>query len=471
MLADSETTRDRPSASRRDSAHTKVLAVDLGTSYFKAGLFNHLGELEVLQSLSVPATGVARGQVELDVAAFRASVTELIQSVAAHTGGLQDVRAVSFATQANSFAMFDAANEPLTPFILWPDSRAKDEEDAVLDKLASVPRFCETTGVAQLNHLFLPAKFAWFRRHELRIVENTARIAQLSDYFTWWLSGQWWTEAAVAGLTGLANIHSLEWSLEALSISQIDVQQLPRIVRAGTSAGIITPEVAREWSFLPDCEFVIGCLDQFAGAIGAGNVSPGMVSETTGTVLATIRCAEGFNQVRCDEVFQGPGFREGIFYQMLFSELSAGLLERYRSSCAPGLTFAELDELAATVPRGSAGLRVRADDFHRRFDDSFVGRNADHTRAHEVRAILEAVAGELARQVRALTRDVTPERIVAGGGAARSELWLKIKSETLGCPVVPVDCEESTCRGAALLALSALTGSSIEQLAKTVINS
>lgn len=469
MPAEFQAIRDQ-SSSRRSHAPEKVLAVDLGTSYFKVGLFNHRGELEVLKSTPVPTTITSDGRVELEVIAFRDCITDAVRSVAKQAGGLHEVRAVSFATQANSFALFDAAYEPLTPFILWSDRRAKDEQ-SVLSKLVNLPEFYETTGVVDLNHLFLPAKLSWLRRHEPRLTYKTARIAHLSDYLSWWLSGHWSTEAAVAGLTGLANIHSLEWSPAALSVAEIDVQQLPRIVRAGTSAGKVLSEVARAWGLPQHCEFVAGCLDQFASAIGARNTDPGKISETTGTVMATIRCSSSFDRSLKGNVFQGPGFRKGLYYQMLFSELSAGLLERYRNTRVPNLTFAQLDQMAATIPPGSEGLTARADAFHHSLDECFEGRAANHTPAHETRAILEAVANELARQVRALTGGVTPERVFAGGGASRSELWLRIKSEAVGCPVVPVDCDETACRGAAWLALSTINGTSVEQLANATINS
>jgi sugar (pentulose or hexulose) kinase len=82
---------------------------------------------------------------------------------------------------------------------------------------------------------------------------------------------------------------------------------------------------------------------------------------------------------------------------------------------------------------------------------------ARHTLGHDVRAILEEVAEESRRQVRTLSSDAVPTRVVAGGGAARSEMWLRIKSETLGCPVVAVDCMETASRGPALLAPSRIS--------------
>lgn len=147
---------------------------------------------------------------------------------------------------------------------------------------------------------------------------------------------------------------------------------------------------------------------------------------------------------------------------MMFSELSAGILERYRNASAPNATFEDLDRLAAAVPPGAMGLKVRGDAFHLDVGEFFLGRTSNHTMGHEVRSILEAVAYELKRHVSELTSGIIPKQVTSGGGAARSWLWQTIKSEVLGCLVVAAECPETASRGAALLALSALRGMPIE---------
>jgi sugar (pentulose or hexulose) kinase len=89
---------------------------------------------------------------------------------------------------------------------------------------------------------------------------------------------------------------------------------------------------------------------------------------------------------------------------------------------------------------------------HCSVEKMFLNRTSKHQRGHEVRAILEAVACELNRQVTLLCQG-RPKVIYAAGGGARSRLWLRIKSDTLGCVVQPVACSEPTSLGAALLAL------------------
>ena len=198
----------------------------------------------------------------------------------------------------------------------------------------------------------------------------------------------------------------------------------------------------------------MGCLDQFAGAIGADNVLPGRVSETTGTVLATVRRANKFLAHAPSGVYQGPASSPGDYYQMVFSSVSAGLLERYRNQLPDRPSFGELDELAAQVPAGAEGLQLHPNAVHGPAEKMFIGRTSRHGRGHEVRAIMEGVALELRKHVMTLCGDSWPASIQAAGGAARSTVWLQIKSEILGRPVEPVRCVEPTSLGAARLARS-----------------
>jgi len=146
-----------------------------------------------------------------------------------------------------------------------------------------------------------------------------------------------------------------------------------------------------------------------------------------------------------------------MYYDMVFSSLSAGVLERYRNGRPDRPSFAELDKLAAAAPAGAEGLQLRSLAALSRGDDMFTNRSAIHHCGHEVRAILEAVAAELARQVILLCGANRPRVLRAAGGGARSKLWLQIMRDVVGCPVEPVDCSEPTSLGAAKLALGQCT--------------
>jgi len=432
---------------------SSVLSIDLGTTYFKICLFDSSLQLVARRQIPTPATQPAPGRVQIAVPAFRRCLTAVVKDICRQAGGLRDVERITFASQANSFAVLGDQDRALTPFLLWSDQRAFGPEFS-LNSIAAQPDFYADTGIADLDGHFMLAKLAWLRRRQPQTMARTRQICGLSDYLVWWLTGNHLTEASIAGLSGLANIHSLRYRSTALTQAGIDDNWLPQIVRAGSDAGPIRKDIRESWGVSAICRMTMGCLDQFAGAIGAGVNEPGQVSETTGTVLATVRRTREFCPTPPPGVFQGPALEPGNYYQMVFSSVSAGLLEVYRHRQPDRPPYAQLDQLADSVAEGSDGLRLNPNACADSASDMFLGRSALHHRGHEVRAIMEAVAWELRRQIAALCGEDWPKLVRASGGAARSKVWLDIKRRVLSCAVEAVDCEEPTCLGAARLAQS-----------------
>lgn len=448
-----------------------ILVFDLGTTYFKAALFGMGGELIALERVAVPVRRPEAGRWELDVNAFLRTLTNLCAALrGASPSGFDEVTAVTFATQTNSFALFDHTGAPLTPFLLWPDERAQVHPDET-ESLNADPEHYAATGIPEFGPLFMPAKLGWIRRNSWRAWAPDAwahaqQLCLLSDYLTLWLAGRHVTEGGAAALTGLLDIHTLAWRQGACAAVGLPVSYLPRPLRAGTLLGRLEPMAAETLGIPAEARFVVGCLDQYAGAIGAGNVTPGHVSETTGTVLATVRCAGAFDASLAETgVYQGPSHARNSYYQMVFTERSANLLESFRASLSPAPAYEDLLAEAARVVPGAGGLRVRAGADASRPETFFPPGGEPPSKGHAVRAILEHVALELRRQVEQLCGGKMPAEIRSVGGAARSELWLQIKADVLGVPVVATTCPEPTCLGGAMLAHHGLTGDPLDAVA------
>jgi autoinducer 2 (AI-2) kinase len=295
-------------------------------------------------------------------------------------------------------------------------------------------------------------KWLWLLRHDAERARRAKRLRLIGDELAWWLSGRHVHEAGTAGLTGLVDIHSLTWRREAMRALGMDQLAFGPLVRAGAELGTLHPSAADALGLRPDCRVAAGCLDQYAGAIGAGVLGPDDVLETTGTVLSVVRTVQGRDDAPAQGVFQGPAWRPGVYHQMCFGGVSANLLERWRREHAPDRAFAQLDRAAAEVPAGAEGLTLDAEASDAAGRAIFRNHQPHHGHAHEVRAILEGVADALAAQLQRLCGGRMPRRVVAAGGAARSETWRRIKSERLGVPVVAAACEEPACLGAAKLA-------------------
>jgi xylulokinase len=444
----------------------KILAFDLGTTYFKIALFDSTGRLCELKRVAPPLRRGPGDSLELDGENFVAVLAAGVRALAGRLPtGLADVEAVTFATQTNSFLLLDAADKPLTPLILWPDLRAESLEADLLRR-ATIDELTTTTGVPSLGSQFMVAKLLWLQQHQPEVWQKVARLCLLSDYWTWLLTGQHATEAGAAGLTALLDIHRLSWFEPILERFGLEPSLLPKPVRAGTDLGPITTSAAEQFGLPRGCRFIVGCLDQYAGAIGAGNVAPGMLSSTAGTVLATVTCADHFEASPPPGVFQGPAFREGLFWRMAFGSVSANYLEWYRGWLPDTPSFDELCALAEAVPPGADGLRLRPEAKMTTPEEVLVGLTVRHTPGHVVRAIFAAMADALAGQVDILCRHERPSAIRCAGGAARSRLWRQIQADRLGLLTVAPRCEEPTALGAAILAHATLRNLPVAEVAR-----
>ena len=107
-----------------------ILTFDLGTSYFKFALVDRRGQLVEMCRIRPPLHDERPNIMELDARAFADILVDGVAQLEQRApGSLASVKAVTFATQTNSFVLLDAGCRPLTPIILWPDERAAELEE------------------------------------------------------------------------------------------------------------------------------------------------------------------------------------------------------------------------------------------------------------------------------------------------------------------------------------------------------
>lgn len=442
-----------------------ILTFDLGTTYFKFSLFDRDGRLIKTKRIAVHAVSSRKDWCELSAQRFLATLDDGVNTLMdEEQGHRRKVDAISFATQTNSFLLLDRCGQPLTPIILWTDHRAAEIEENI-QEFSSQPHFRRITGVPELNREFMIAKLCWLARHSPTVWSRTSRLNLISDYLTFLLTGGSITEAGTAGLTGLVDIERRQWSQQILDQFQIPTVWLPSIAAAGQIVGRIKSSMCDRWGLRSDCQFVVGCLDQYAGGLGLGNIAPSVLSETTGTVLSALYCTTERLASKDSPVFEGPSWQYNLFHRMIFSTVSANFLHWLREQLPSRPHFTELIELASTVEPGSLGLRI--DRVSGSPEHALAPLLGKYPLPQIVRAVLEATAFELRDHVRHLQQDA-PSAIVeirSAGGASRSERWLQIKSDVLGLPVQATECDEPTSLGAAVLAEAALNRAKVSDVA------
>ena len=429
---------------------SRFLGIDLGTSYFKAGVWDGTGRQCGLGRAFVPKN-TGNGLCELSVDDFWNTLKEAVSEALADAGiPASALDGVSYSSQANSFILLDGAMEPLTPLVLWPDGRAANSCDP-LSRLASQPDFMEKTGLGIVpDGEFMLAKLDWFRTNRPEIWSRTASVMTISDYLVFGLTGRRAGDMTTASLTALLDVSKGSWWPEALEAFGLREDMLSEPLATGTLAGKISPDGAARSALEAGTPFYAGCLDHYAVAIGAGITAGGRISESTGTVLACVGYRKGYAPRQ--GVITARGLEPGRFFQLAFNGNGATAVEWYQKNYAPQLTIPQLEALACKVPVGSDGLVAlpRSDSYPGL--EGFKNVQPSHTPGHFLRAIFESTAATLKSLVDLLDSEGAAGEVIPSGGGARNRLWLQIKADLLQRDYLIQPSGELATKGAAMLA-------------------
>ena len=410
-----------------------LLGIDLGTSYFKVGLFDALGAQRGLGRVAVTKISPLPGRSELPVGDFWRLLRQgLADALTQANANARDIVGLSYSSQASTFVLLDRNDEPLTPLIIWNDRRAHPLEKEV-DEFAHSERFQHTTGLAGLTAEFAPAKLRWYQRHEPAIWARTARVMTLSDYFAFALTGEVVGDGSTAAFTGLYSTAKGEWWTEALEFFAVPRTLLSRPLRPGTPCGRTVLRALDLLGLPPGVCFAVGGLDHHMAAIGSGLERLADASISTGTVLAALMLADTVEPVA--DCYHGPHW-DGRFYRLAFDPAGANQLEDYQRQSAPHLSIAQLVALAAMVPPGASPESVPQEDASRR---------------HGVimRGLMERISATQRTLLRRVQGKRVVGRVIATGGGARSGTWLQINADMLDATIIAPRCHERACLGAA----------------------
>jgi xylulokinase len=446
-----------------------IIAVDLGTTALKCALHDFQGHVIAKDTQEYQLTTPDELSVEMEVEAywraFKRAVANLLRRSALPA---ENIRALGISAQGETLVLVDEAGKPLRPAIVWLDSRAQREADE-LGEVFGHRHAYEITGQVKLVPTWPAAKIAWLNQHEPNVVARTARFLLLEDYFLHRLTGEYVCEGSLVTSTCYWNFRTRKWWPEMLEYLHIRPEQLPIYLESGEAVGALLPDVAAELGLSSKTIACTGALDQACGAIGVGNIRPGIFSENTGAALAI--CAT-VGQATLDPQDQMPCHYHGMpGLYMLHTFTGGGIVLRwFRDEFAQAESVVSqntgldaydlLNAQASHAPAGCEGLIMlphlqgaMAPEANPKARGVFFGFTLRHSRSHFARAIMEAVGFIVKRNIEVIeSLDVAVNEIRALGGGARSRLWKQIEADITQKPVVTTLNEEAATLGAAILA-------------------
>ncbi len=441
------------------------LTFDIGTTALKTALISDEGLVLAVHTEEyahrTPRPGWAEMPAEVyweaAVAGTRAVLSGSPLSCQERGLGAEAVAAIGFASQGQSFVALDASGRPLRDAIVWVDNRALEIAQRWERQWLSREEYRRISGYPFIPEGLTVFKLAWLAEHEPQ-AHRAAKFLCLPDYLIWRLTGEAATDYNIAQMSGLYDLRAQGWEPRLLEAAGIGEEQLPRVHAPGTVVGELRAEVAEGLGLRTGTAVCVGCNDQLAGAIGAGNVAPGLVTETTGTALAVVVTTEELLEDR--RFFVGKHAVPGLSYAMPFAPTSAIVLTWLRDLSGSGGEYSEFLRGVEDIPPGCEGLTVlphfcgtATPTFNPQARGAIAGIGLGHTRAHLARAVMEACACLLQECLEPLQeRGVPVSSVRSLGGAARNDLWLQIKADLLGLRVERPACPDAANLGAAMLA-------------------
>lgn len=417
-----------------------LLGVDIGTTSLKAVLYDET---------TTPVKTVVKDytlNVNDDYVEFPANqYWELFSQALTEMTAEHEIAAMSIDTQCETLIVTDADGNALTDAIVWLDNRAVPQAEAIKKRFGE-QKVYEVTGQPEITATWPACKLLWIKENRSDIWSKIDKIFLLEDYLLYRLTGQFVTEKTLQSSTIYYDIHKDEWWTEMLDFIGISSNQLPKLCNSA--------ELVGEYNGI---KVATSAMDQVAGAIGAGVVKKGLVSEMTGTTMVvfvptdTIPPYNPQSKVPCHVNYDGN-------YCLLSWSPTAGMaLKWFKNNFCENYSFDQLNELAAPVAPGSNGLTFlpylcgsTMPKYNPDARGAFYGLTLEHTRGHAVRSIMEAVSCMLKSNLDYL--GVECNEIRSMGGGAKSKLWCQIKSDMCGKKIVTLNNEETACLGSAILA-------------------
>jgi xylulokinase len=363
----------------------------------------------------------------------------------------------------------DADGVPLAPAIVWLDNRAREASRALAARFSDAEAY-DRTGVPAITPTWTACKIAWWRDNEPTLFARAHRFLLVEDYLLHRLTRRFATEGGVQCTSLLYDIRTRGWWPPMLDAVGIGADRLPELLAPGAIVGSLTAEAASALGLPASVLVVAGGMDQSAGAVGVGNIGRGVVSESTGgalTLQASVERHGGdpsgqtpvYVHSAPDRYLYCPVCPTGGMALTWFRDQFGGE-ELARATREGRSAYDLLTELAAGVAPGADGLTMLphlmgafSPEYEPHASGVFYGFTLHHGRAHFVRAVLEAVAFMLRRNLELLALAGAPAtEIRSHGGGARSALWNQVKADACGLPVVTLEGEDAAVRGDAMLA-------------------
>ena len=383
-----------------------LLGYDIGSSSVKASLVNAESG-KCVASAFYPKTeaeiiAVQPGWAEQKPEMWWANLKLATQDVMdASSIRKEDIAAIGISYQMHGLVCVDKNQQVLRPAIIWCDSRAVPYGEKAFHSLGE--ERC-------LSHLlnspgnFTASKLAWVKENEPEIYARIDKIMLPGDYIAMKLTGEVCT--TVSGLS-----EGMFWDFKNNEVAKFlmeyygfDSSLIAAIKPTFSEQGRVTTFAAAELGLKEGIPVTYRAGDQPNNALSLNVFNPGEIASTAGTsgVVYGVNGAVNYDsQLRVNTFAHVNHTAERTRLGVLLCINGTGILNSWvkRTVVPAGVSYAEMNELAAQAPIGSGGISILpfGNGAERMLQNRETGCSINginfnlHTRNHIIRAAQEGI--------------------------------------------------------------------------------
>lgn len=386
-------------------ANRFLLGIDVGSSSVKTSLVNADTGKCVAAAFypekEAPIMAVKAGWAEQDPQMWWNNMKLSLQKIMTEAGATgEEIKAIGISYQMHGLVCVDKDLNALRPSIIWCDSRAVPYGEKAFKDL----------GADQcLAHLlnspgnFTAAKLAWVKENEPEIFNKIHKIMLPGDYIAMRLSGV--ANTTVSGLS-----EGMFWDFKNNEVAGFlmkyfgfDQSLIADIVPTFGIQSEVSVAAAAELGLKAGTPISYRGGDQPNNALSLNVLNPGEIAATAGTsgvVYGVLGEVNYDKQSRVNTFAHVNHSADQTRLGVLLCVNGTGILNAWvHRNITPDISYAAMNDLAATVPIGSEGVTIIpfGNGAERVLENKEIGCSINgvnfnkHNKAHLVRAAQEGI--------------------------------------------------------------------------------
>ncbi len=448
----------------------RLLGIDIGTTSFKAAVFDESGNMVASHSVRAPDESIRLDGARVEI--WRPdAVWELLCEIVGRVLEIvppREIDAVAIVGMGMVGVPLDVQGRPLGPMVTWIDPA---HTQSIVTDLGMDNRDLFAVTGNRCSAIYPPIWIAWMSAHCPGYASGMKKWVDIGGYLTYRLCDELAVDYSLASQFVCLDQRTLSLSadtMESFGLA-LDLFATPR--QAGSRLGEVSTGAGTDTGLRRGTPVILGAADYITGVLGGGFTEPGDVVILTGTwelvVAALATPALGAELEAIGAICDAHVAPQRWALRM--ENYSGGVSEWYRAQLGQlhgggedaGAFWQRLIGDAESAKRGAGGvvfvphlfgsLGPRYDELAR---GAFVGIRSSTTRQDIARALFEGLCLQSMDAYRAVidAAHLDPTRVVFMGGATKNDFWVRTRANMLGREIEVVASPDVTPRGAAMIA-------------------